>query len=61
MSDIILIAWIAVGSVLSIVFSLIGKNAVFGTLLGFIVAPMLPFVLLYAGLEAYLNHQNNKS
>lgn len=57
MSDIILIAWLAVGSTLSIIFSLIGKNAIFGTLLGFMLAPMLPLVLLYAGLETYFKHR----
>lgn len=48
LSDVLLVGWIISGSILSLILMIPTKDMVASMLFGFMLAPLLPVVLIYA-------------
>ena len=59
MSDTLFACWMIAGSLLGIAISIIGKNSVIGMVLGFALAPLLPAILLWIAIDAYVKHRTS--
>jgi len=54
MSDMLFVLWMITGSILGIILSIMGKNTTIGMVAGFVAAPMLPFIILWAAIDYYV-------
>lgn len=54
MSDILFAYWMISGTILSLVFLAISKQPMLSVIAGFLMAPMLPIVIIYAAINTYL-------
>lgn len=54
LSDVLLVGWIISGSILSLILLVPTKNMVASMLFGFMLAPMLPIVIVCAIIKTYL-------
>ena len=51
--------WMIAGTILGIFLSIIGKNTTIGVVLGFVVAPLLPAVLIWALIDTYVKRSTS--
>jgi hypothetical protein len=54
MTDILFISWMIAGTLLSFILMGITKQPMLSAILGFLVAPALPIILIYAAISTYL-------
>lgn len=54
MTDVLFISWMISGTILSLVFLAITKQPMLSAIAGFLMAPALPAILIYAAISTYL-------
>lgn len=58
MTDILFISWMIAGTLLSLIFMAITKQPMLSAILGFLVAPALPVILIYVAISTYLESKD---
>lgn len=54
MTEVLFISWMLSGTILSLVLTAITKQPMLSAIAGFLVAPALPAVLIYAAVSTYI-------
>lgn len=54
LSDVLFFGWMISGSILTLILLIPTKNVVASSIFGFMLAPLLPFVLVYAIIKVCL-------
>ena len=54
MTEVLFISWMLSGTILSLIFTAITDQPMLSAIFGFLVAPALPAVLIYAAVSTYI-------
>lgn len=54
MTDALFISWILSGTILSLVLTAVTKQPMLSAIAGFLMAPALPAVIIYAAISTYV-------
>ena len=58
MSDILFAYWMIAAAILSLFCLVLSKNAVISVILGFVLAPMLPIIIIVAAVHYYIGSKD---